>query len=111
MNHEPFSFFHHYTNLIILLLYDDTLQQLGILHASLTCVVLQQKQNLGQRFGTSNMHLGPLLAFAVVCPTVIVLMLFNRCSIVTPLVGFCNCYKFYCALLSVHSSLQSSRSG
>ena len=29
------------------------------LHVSLTFLVLQQKQNLGQRFGTSKMHLRP----------------------------------------------------
>ena len=28
--------------------------------------------------------------------------------IVTPIVGVCNCSMFYCTLLYVHSSLQSS---
>ena len=46
-------------NLIRVFLHDDTLHQLDGLHASLTFLVLQQQQNLGQRFGTSKMHLSP----------------------------------------------------
>ena len=62
--------------------------------------VLQQQQNLGRRFGTSKMHLSPPVALAAVCSKAVVLLLL----IVTPIVGFCNCSMFCCALLCVHSS-------
>ena len=40
-------------------LQDETLHSLDGLHASWTFLVLQQQQNLGRRFDTSKMHLGP----------------------------------------------------
>ena len=53
----------------------------------------------GQRFGTSKMHLSPSVALAAVCSKAVVLLLL----IVIPIVGFCNCSMFCCALLCVHS--------
>ena len=62
--------------------------------------VLQQQQNLGRRFGSSKMHLSsPPVALAAVRSKEVRLLL-----IVTPIVGFCNCCMFCCALLCVHSS-------
>ena len=61
--------------------------------------VLQQQQNLGQRFGTSKMHLSPppthVDKAAFRSKAVVLLLL-----IVTPIMEFCNCSMFYC----VHSS-------
>ena len=67
--------------------------------------MLQQQQNLGQIFGTSKMHLSPLVAFgcsfqgsgSVVDDSML---------IVAPIVGFCSCsmFMFCCVLLCVHFS-------
>ena len=46
------------------------------------------------------MHLSPSVALAAVRSKVVVLLML----IVTPIVGFCNCSMFCCALLYVHSS-------
>ena len=46
------------------------------------------------------MHLSPPGAWAAVRSKVVVLLLL----IVTPILGFCNCSMFCCALLCVHSS-------
>ena len=72
MSHEPFSLFHHSA----LFLCDDTLQKLGILHASLALFVLQQQQNLRRLFGTSKMHLSPPppVAFTAVRSKAVVLL-------------------------------------
>ena len=64
-----------------------------------------QRQNLWLRFGTSKMHLSPTPCGLGCCP-------FKGCGsvvvdsllIATPIVGFCNCSMFCCALLCVHSS-------
>ena len=60
-------------------------------------------QNLGQRFGTSKMHLSPwwlrLLSFLGI-DSVVVDLLF----IVTPIVGVCNCSMSCFTLLDVNSS-------
>ena len=45
------------------------------------------------------MHLSLPVALAAVCSKAVVLLLL----IVTPVVGFCNCSMFCCALLCVHS--------
>ena len=45
--------------------------------------VLQQQQNLGQRFGTSKMHLSFLVAYAAVRSKAVVLLLLT----VTPFLG------------------------
>ena len=58
--------------------------------------VLQQQQKPGQRFGTSKMHLSGFCGGGFV--------IVDSLLIVTPIVGFCNCSMFCCALLCVHSS-------
>ena len=45
----------------------------------LTFLVLQQQQNLGQRFGTSKMHLSPPVAKAAVRSKAVVLLLLTFC--------------------------------
>ena len=45
----------------------------------LTFFGLQQQQKLGQRFGTSKMHLSPPLALAAVGSKAVVLFLLIRC--------------------------------
>ena len=45
------------------------------------------------------MHLSPSVALAAVCSKAVVLLL-----LITPIVGFCNCSMFCCALRCVHSS-------
>ena len=50
----------------------------GILHASLTFLVLHQQQNLGRRFGISKMHLSTPVAYADVRSKAVVLLL-NFC--------------------------------
>ena len=66
---------------------------------SLTFLVLQQWQNIGQRFGTSKMHLSPPVALAAVQSKAVFLLL-----LVTPIVGYYNSSMFCCGLLYVHSS-------
>ena len=61
--------------------------------------VLQQQQKLGRRFGTSKMHLSSPVAFCLCGGSVVV----DSLLIVTPILGFCNCSIFCCALLCVHS--------
>ena len=56
--------------------------------------MLQQRQNLGQRFRISKMHLSHRVALAAVRSKVVVLLLL----IVTPIMGFCNFSMFCCAL-------------
>ena len=41
--------------------------------------VLLQHQNLGRRFGTSKMHLSPLVVFATERSKAVVLLLLIRC--------------------------------
>ena len=61
--------------------------------------VLHQKQNLEEIFGTSKMHLSSSVALTAVRSKAV-----DSLSIVTPTVGFCNCFTFCCALLLVNSS-------
>ena len=56
----------------------------------------------GRRFGTSKKHLSPTVAYADVCSKAVIVI--DSLLIVTPIVGFCNCFIFCCALLCVHSS-------
>ena len=53
-------------------------KQLQRRYASLTFFVLQQQQNLGQRFGTSEMHLSTQVALAAVRSKAVVLLLLIR---------------------------------
>ena len=111
--------------LIILFLYDDTLQSLGILHAILTFFVLQKQQNLGRRFGTGKMHLSSPVALAAAHSkgggSVVVVDCCSHCGILY-IVVICkkdgkirkrynqvshltqDTHAFLCALLYVHSS-------
>ena len=59
---------HTHLLFLILLINDDTLQYLGILHASLAYFVLQLEKNLGRRFGTSKMLQAPLPSGFGCCP-------------------------------------------
>ena len=70
---------------------------------NLKIFVIQQLWNLGRRFGTSGMHLGPPpppVAWAAVHSGA-----FEFLFIVTPIVGVCNCSMFCCTSLYVHSSI------
>ena len=67
-----------------------------------TFLVLQQQQNLGRRFGTSKMHLGPQVAWAAVRSKAVVLMFLTFCLFT---MGVCNCSMFCCTLLCVRSSI------
>ena len=72
-------------------------------HASWPFLVLQQRQNLGRRFGASQVHLGLRwlgLLFVLGRQFCLIDFLF----IVTPIVGVCNCSVFCCTLLYVHTS-------
>ena len=52
------------------------------------------------------MHLSSPVAFAAVSSNAVVLFLVDSLLIVAPIVGFCNCSMFCCALLCVHSSFE-----
>ena len=61
-------------------------------------------KNLGQRFGTSKMHLISPSGLGC-CPfSVGGSVVVDSLLIVTPSVAFCNCSLFCCALLCAHSS-------
>ena len=68
-----------------------------------SCRLLQQQQNLGQRFGTCKMHLSP--SPVAVRSKAVVLLLLTFLFIVIPIVGVCNCSMFCCTLRYVHSSI------
>ena len=60
----------------------QNIQNISQLLATLTLrtfFVLQQQQNLGRRFGTSKMHLSPVVASAAARSKVVVLLLFTFC--------------------------------
>ena len=81
------------------------LQKLVILYGSLTFFVLQQRQNLGRRLGTSKLRLSPTVALAAVrSKAAVCSVVFDSVLIVTPNVGFCNCSMFCYAILCVYSS-------
>ena len=75
----------------------------SITPCELNIFVLQQQQNLGQRFGTSKMHLSHQRLWL---PSVLRrwFVIVDSMLIVTPIVGFCNCSMFCCVLLHAHSS-------
>ena len=89
-------------------LHDDTLHQLEGLHASWTFPVLQQQQNLGQRFGTSKMHLSPPVALAAVRSKVVVLLLLTFCLLSLPLlesvIVLCFVVRYFMSILILQSS-------
>ena len=47
----------------------------------------------------------PPVAWAAVCSKAVVLLLLTFLFIITPIAGVCNCSKFCCTLLYVHSSI------
>ena len=49
--------------------------------------MLQQRQNLGRGFGTSKMHLSPLVALAAVRSKAVVLLMLTVCLLWLPLWG------------------------
>ena len=62
--------------------------------------MLQQQQNLGRRFGTSQMHLIPLHPTLKWLRLLSFRFFVDPLLIVTPIVGFCNNSVLSCALLS-----------
>ena len=68
--------------------------------------VFYQQQNLGQRFGTSEMHLSPLVAKAAVhSKAVVLLLLLVPCLVYYTLVVEVLCWSLFCCELpSVLSS-------
>ena len=75
---------------------------------SLTFLVLQQQQNLGQRFGTSKMHLSPLVAEAVIRSKTVVLLLLTFCLLLLPLwesvIVLCFVVRYFMSVLVLRSS-------
>ena len=73
--------------------------------------MLQQQQNLGQRFGSSKMHLSPPVALAAVRSKVVVLLLMILCWLLLPLwdsaIILCFVMRYFVSILV----LQSSRLG
>ena len=64
--------------------------------------MLQQQHHLGRRFGISKIHLSSSEALAAVrSKALVVLLNIDSLLIVIPIVGFCNCSMFCCALLCV----------
>ena len=78
------------------------------LHASWTFIVLQQQQNLGRRFGTSKMHLGPPVAWAAVRSRAVVLLLLTYCWLLLPLwesvIVLCFVVRYFMSILVLQSS-------
>ena len=64
--------------------------------------MLHLLQNLGRRFGTSKMHISPQWPrlLSVLCGASVVV---DSLLFVTPIVRFCNCSMFCCAVPCVHS--------
>ena len=73
------------------------------MRAKQLCVL--QQQNLGRRFGSSKMHLRPLLAWAAVGSKAGVQLLLLYCLMHFPLFVGVLCLSLFCyALFCVHSS-------
>ena len=72
--------------------------------------VLQQQQNLGQRFGTSKMHLSPPppVAWAAVRSKAVVLLLLTFCLLLHPLwesvIVLCFVVRYFMSILVLQSS-------
>ena len=69
---------------------------------------LQQQHKLGQRFGTSKMHLSPPVANAAVCSKAVVLLFLTCCLLLIPLwdsvIILCFVVRFFMSLLVLQSS-------
>ena len=70
--------------------------------------VLQQQQNLGQRFGTSNMHLSSPVSKAAVRSKAVVLLLLTCCILLLPLwesvCSICFAVRYFMSILVLQSS-------
>ena len=75
---------------------------------SWTCLVLQQQQNLGQRFGTSKMHLSPPVAKSAVSSLVMALLLLICCLLLLPwwesVIVLCFVVRYFMSNLVLQSS-------
>ena len=69
---------------------------------------LVQQQNLGQRFGTSKMHLSPTMAWAAVRFKAVVLLLLTFCLLLLPLlesvIALCFVVRYFMSILVLQSS-------
>ena len=78
------------------------------LHASWTFLVLQQQQNLGQRFGTSKMHSNRPVAYAAVHSKAVVLLLLTFCLLLLPLwesvIVLCFVVRYFMSILVLQLS-------
>ena len=91
-----------------LFLHDGTLHKLDGFHVSWIFLVLQQQQNLGQRFGTSKMHLSPPVTWAAVPSKAVVLLLLTFCLLLLPLwesvIVLCFVVRYVMSILVLQSS-------
>ena len=73
-----------------------------------TFLVLQQQQNLGQRFGTIKMHLSPQVAKAAVRSKAVVLLLLTCCLLLLQLwesvIVLCFVVRYFASILVLQSS-------
>ena len=73
-----------------------------------TFLVLQQWRNLGGRFGTREMHLGPWVAWAAVRSRTVVLLLLTFCLLLLPLwesvIVLCFVVRYFVSILVLRSS-------
>ena len=69
--------------------------------------VLQQQQNLGQRFGTSKMHLNPSVVWASVLSKAVVPLLLTCCLLLLPLwesvIVLCFVVRYFMSILVLQS--------
>ena len=76
--------------------------------------MLQQQQTPGRRFGTSKMHLSPLVALAAVRSKAVVLLLLIRCWLLLTLcdsvIVLCFVVRYFVSILLLQSS-QLGREG
>ena len=77
-------------------------------HSSIIFFVLQQRQNLGRRFGISKMHINPLVAVADVRSKAVVLLLLIRFWLLPPLwdsvIVLCFVVRYFVSILVLQSS-------
>ena len=77
-------------------------------HASWTFLVLEQRQNLGRRFGTSKMHLRPPVAYTAVRTRAVVLLLLTFCLLLLLLcesvIVLCFVVHYFMSVLVLQSS-------
>ena len=95
-------------NVVIITIVTKSLDNhlLHCFHASWTFLVLQQQQNLGQKFGDIKMHLSPPVAWAAVRSQAVVLLLLTCCILLLPLWESVLCFvvRYFMSLLVLQSS-------